>query len=83
MQTQTLHFSRPLTSVFFKDASHDDLKWTINYLMSLLENPENIDKSAISAHDFYGIWKDNSYDCQEMIDDIKKNRSFQNDIVEL
>lgn len=96
MPTQTIHYSRPLTSAFFKEASHDDLKWTINYLITLLEHPENsgkvetestdaikTDTAKVTAHDFYGLWKDNAYDCQEMIDDIKNNRSFKKEIIEL
>ena len=40
MQTQSIRYSRPMIPAIFKDVSHDDLKWTINYLMSLLEIPE-------------------------------------------
>lgn len=95
MPTQTLHFSRPMTPAFFEGASHDDLKWTINYLISLLEKPvskEHVvyetagrsEKSDMaSAHDFYGIWKDETYDCQDMIDDIKRSRSFRKEIIEI
>ena len=40
MQTQAIHYSRSMILAMFKGVSHDDLKWTINYLMSLLEIPE-------------------------------------------
>jgi len=35
----------------FKGVSHDDLKWTINYLLSLLEIPEQSqEESTIEVH---------------------------------
>lgn len=40
MQTRSIQYSRPLTQAFFAGATHADLKWTINYLMELLEIPE-------------------------------------------
>lgn len=41
MNTQTLKYSRFITPAFFADASRADVKWTINYLIGLLEAPEN------------------------------------------
>lgn len=33
-----------MTPVFFAGATHDDVKWTINYLINLLEKPEYSDR---------------------------------------
>lgn len=35
-----LKYSRNMTPAFFAGATHDDVKWTINYLINLLEKPE-------------------------------------------
>ena len=51
MQTQTIQYSRPMIPAMFKGVSHDELKWTINYLTSLLETPEQQhEKTAAEAH---------------------------------
>lgn len=47
MQLQQIQYSRPLVPQFFEGAKHDDLKWTINYLLTLLEKPE-VDEEAKS-----------------------------------
>lgn len=41
MQVQSIKYSRYMTPAFFAGASHDDVKWTINYLIGLLEAPDN------------------------------------------
>lgn len=41
MQVQSLKYSCYMTPAFFAGASHDDVKWTINYLIGLLEVPDN------------------------------------------
>lgn len=39
-----------MTPAFFAGATHDDVKWTINYLINLLEKPECSDrKEAMSV----------------------------------
>lgn len=40
----TLRYSRNMTPAFFAGATHDDVKWTINYLINLLEKPEFSDR---------------------------------------
>lgn len=40
MQVQQIQYSRPIISRLFKGVKHDEVKWTINYLLTLLESPE-------------------------------------------
>ena len=41
MPERSLRYSRNMTPAFFSGASRDDVKWTINYLIGLLEVMES------------------------------------------
>ena len=44
MQVQDLKYSRPMAQAFLSGASHEELKWAVNYIISLLEIPETINQ---------------------------------------
>lgn len=40
MQRQNVQYSRQMIPTFLSGVSHDDLKWTVNYIIKLLSIPE-------------------------------------------
>ncbi len=75
----TMTFSRSATPLFFKGVSREDLKWTINYLISLLEVPEP--KKTVSKEEEFleSLWAmpDSYLSAEEEKKIVEENRKVQ------
>ncbi len=75
----TMTFSRSTMPLFFKGVSHDDLKWSINYLIGLLEIPEA--KKTISKEEEFleSLWAmpDSYLSAEEEKKIVEENRKVQ------
>lgn len=60
----------------------DDSK--IELIMLLSQSLKHTaDKKEVSASDLYGIWGDDGMSDEEFVNDLKKARTFSQDIIEL
>jgi len=72
----TMTFNRASMPLIFKGVSHEDLKWTINYLISLLEIPEPEKKVNDDEEFIKKLWAlpENGLSAEEEIRIIEENR---------
>ena len=75
----TMTFSRSTMPLFFKGVSHDDLKWSINYLLGLLEIPEAkpvVNKDEEFIKELLSM-PENGLSAEEEIKAIEENRKTE------
>ena len=68
-----------------KTLGREDRIILINLLSaSLINDDDTANKDDnVSAKRFYGTWNDAGYDCDEWLNDIRNERSFSKDIIEI
>ncbi len=76
----TMTYSRADAPKIFKGVSREDLKWTINYLVELLDKPETTDDTKNSDEEFFKFLSSmpvSPISAEEQIKAIEENRKRQ------